>query len=177
MVRNISNMEDAKAILSTRISQNCIKDKLAWVHSKNGQYTVKTGYQKWHQTYVGNMGVQQSTGWSRLWRLEIPHKIKIFLWRLCRNNVPVRSVLRGKGVAVPIGCMMCVGDIEHLLHLFLDCEFAKECWHRMNLDFDNWAVENASEWLLHRLSRDTTDNLVKIAIVLWGIWFARNQKL
>lgn len=58
----------------------------------------------------------------------IPHKIKVLMWRLCRNNVPVRNLLRGKGVRVPISCVMCIGDVEHLMHLFLDCGFAKACW-------------------------------------------------
>ncbi|KAL8093924.1 hypothetical protein AgCh_035704 [Apium graveolens] len=61
-VRSVFNRADVNAILSTRIPQNCTTDKLAWVHSNDEQYTVKMGYQQWHNTYVGSMSVQQSVG-------------------------------------------------------------------------------------------------------------------
>lgn len=112
------------------------------------------------------MGLQQSKGWNRIWNLKVPHKIKIFLWRLCRNNVPVRNLLRHKGVPVPIGCVKCEGDIEHLLHLFFDCGFAQECWQQVGLNFDMREVESAPEWVLSKLSNETEDNLVNISVVL-----------
>lgn len=176
-VRNTFDLQDENAIVSTRIPQNCTSDRLAWVHSNDGQYTVKTGYKKWHQSFVGSMDVQQSNGWGRLWRLKIPHKVKYLLWRICRNTIPVRYRLRGKGVVVPIGCFMCTGDVEHLMHLFIDCTYATECWQRMGMVLNTWEIENASEWLLDKLNMESQENLVTIATVIWGIWFARNQKL
>ncbi|XP_074374427.1 uncharacterized protein LOC141714831 [Apium graveolens] len=72
--------------------------------------------------------------------------------RLCRNNVPVRYVLREKRVMVPIGCTMCTGgDIEHLIHVFFECGFAKACWQYMGVKYDMSAVDNAPEWLLTQL--------------------------
>lgn len=73
------NQTDADAILNTRIPPICTKDKIAWIHSNNGQYTARTGYRQWHKSFVGDFGVQQSKGWCRIWSLEVPHKIKIFL--------------------------------------------------------------------------------------------------
>ena len=93
-----------------------------------------------------NVEVQQIAGCGRLWNLDIPHKIRVLLWRLCRNNVPVRWRLRGKGVVVPIECVMCTGDVEHLLHLFFDCPFAKSCWQQAGLSYDMREVEDAREW-------------------------------
>ncbi|KAL8133871.1 hypothetical protein AgCh_009077 [Apium graveolens] len=112
------------AILATRIPQNCTKDRMAWFHSSSGHYTVKSGYQRWHLNHIGDLGLQQSRGWDMIWRLDIPHKIKIFLWRFCLNNIPVRNLLRGKVIPAPAACDMCVGDVEHLMHLFCDCSFA-----------------------------------------------------
>lgn len=82
------------------------------------------------QNNVGDIGLEHSKGWSRIWNLQIPHKIKYFLWRFCRKNLPVRNLLRGRSVVVPIVCAQCVGKIEHLLHLFFDCRFAQECWQK-----------------------------------------------
>lgn len=138
---------------------------------------MKTWYQKWYNNHVEIAGMQHSKGWSRIWSLEVPHKVKKFLWRFCRNNIPILILLRGKGVLVHITCPLCEGDVEHLQHLFFYCSYAKRCWQIVGLDYDLWSVENASEWLLDRLSNENTETLIKIAAVLWCIWFTRNKNI
>lgn len=93
-------------------------------------------------------------GWKRLWQLPIPHKIRVFLWRLCRNTIPVRYRLRGKGVPVTISCPMCTGEVEHLRHLFFECKFAKDCWRLVGLDFELQNMEYVSDWLVTFLASE-----------------------
>ena len=164
-------------LINTRIPATCITDRLAWTHSHNGQYTVKSGYYQWQKNHIVVAEIRQSRGWSKLWSLQIPHKMRVFLWRFCRNNIPVRYLIRGKGITIPICCPMCPGDVEHVLHLFFDCGFAKECWQIVGLSYNMWTVENAADWLLERLSTDSSEVLSKIATVMWGVWFARNKKI
>lgn len=45
---------DVAVILATRIPQNSTTDRLAWVQSADGQYSVKTGYKFWHAQNIGN---------------------------------------------------------------------------------------------------------------------------
>ena len=52
---------------------------------------------------------------------------------------------------------MCNKDVEHLLHVFMDCEFANECWRLMGAEFDFWTVESAPEWVLGRLESETSE--------------------
>lgn len=176
-IRNTFNNTDAEAILTTRTSQGSTEDRLAWVHSSSGQYTVRSGYQQWQLNHFRSGGIRQSNGWDMIWHLNVPHKIKIFLWRFARNTIPVRNLLRGKGIRAPVACAMCVGDVEHMLHLFLDCRFAAACWKRIGLGYDFAEVENASEWLLDRMENETSENKIKIVTVLWGIWYARNKRV
>lgn len=72
---------------------------------------------------------------------------------------------------------MCEGDIEHMNHLFLDCKYAKDCWLEVNLDFGAREEEYIHEWLLNMLAIAPEVVLIKIASVLWGIWFARNKRI
>lgn len=88
--------DDVELILQTRIPQNHMKDKVAWMHSSNGRYTVKTGYHYWVSQNFNMDGDANVIGWNRLWNLNLPHKLKTFLWRFCKNNIPVRKLLRGK---------------------------------------------------------------------------------
>lgn len=71
--------EDARCILATRIPLGPVKDRIAWTKSLDGQYSVKTGYQYWCDVHMCNTNVVQSSGWGKLWRLEVPHKVKTFL--------------------------------------------------------------------------------------------------
>lgn len=45
----------------------------------------------------------------------------------------------------------------------------------MGISYDMWAEEDASIWLLNKLSYECYDKLNIIAMTLWGIWFFRNK--
>lgn len=77
-VRSVFEEEDANLILATRIFENSVSDRLAWTKTIDGKYSVKSGYQLWHDNKVGTGNVVQSGGWSKLWKLDLPHKIKYF---------------------------------------------------------------------------------------------------
>lgn len=119
----------------------------------------------------------ESQGWNKLWNMQVPHKLKVFMWRFCRNNIPVRNLLRGKGVETTIMCPMCGIDIEHVRHLFFECLFAIECWQKVGLSFDMSDVEYASSCMLDVISKENAENIQRMAIVLSGIWFSRNKKI
>lgn len=176
-VRQAFSNTDAEVVLQVRIPQNNSRDRLAWTETSDGCYTVKSGYHFWQARSNLHPPVAHSVGWKRLWTLNVPHKIKIFLWRFCKNTIPVRILLRHRGVAVTIMCPMCNVDVEHMVHVFSDCCFAKQCWQEAGIINDMTHNEYASDWLNSKLALDNQENLTKIAMVLWGIWFARNKKV
>lgn len=90
--------------------------------------------------------------------------------------VPIKIKLRHKGITTPIGCSMCEGDIEHMLHVFFDCDFAKQCWSNARMDLNMSEVESAQEWLLEQLSHEPNEKLIIIDTVLWSIWFSTNKE-
>ncbi|XP_074352364.1 uncharacterized protein LOC141691531 [Apium graveolens] len=82
---------DATAILATNVPQRQVEDRIVWAKSLDRIYSVKTGYYFWQNLYAADSNCAQSEGWKRIWRLSIPHKVKISVWRFCRNNVLVFS--------------------------------------------------------------------------------------
>lgn len=64
---------------------------------------------------------------------------------------------------------MCGVDIEHLLHLFLDCNFAKDCWSVMGVQLDALQVEEAQTRVLDWLATESMEVRVQLAKLLWGI--------
>lgn len=78
--------EDVASILSIPLSRNGQGDRLVWHHSKNGAYTVRTGYgvvlglmengklgRKKHGASSSNSNLNQV--WNKIWSLEFPNKI------------------------------------------------------------------------------------------------------
>lgn len=45
----------------------------------------------------------------------------------------------------------------------------------MGLSYNMWEVDSAPEWLLDKLNKETSNNMIKIAMVLWGVRWARNK--
>ncbi|XP_074356080.1 uncharacterized protein LOC141695759 [Apium graveolens] len=121
--------------------------------------------------------LEESKRWGRLWQIQIPQKVKMFLWRVCQNYVPVHILLRGKGVNTPILCPLCGVDVEHSRHIYLECSYAEGCWNELGLGFDMSRILSCSEWLLNTLAVKSYEKLAQIATVLWGIWAARNMKV
>lgn len=108
-------------------------------------------------------------GWKRIWHLKIPQKIKVFIWKFCRNVVPVRRRLGSRGIRIPITCPMCLVDLEHMAHLFIDCVFAQGCWDHVSVSYDWSVVEYAHDWLLDKINYAPMEELIKICVVLWGV--------
>lgn len=86
-----------------------------------------------------------------------------------------------KEVSIPMMCPMCDSDIDHLLHLFFDCNFAKQCWQKTGLYIDMSVVKDAPLWLIDKLrlvqTSEASDIFIKIATIILGIWFLKNKKV
>lgn len=143
----------------------------------NGQYNVKMGYQMWHNFSIGTATVTQANGWSKIWHLDVPHKVRIFLWRICRNSMPIWKRLSSKIVSLPIIYSMCNSDIEHSLQIFFKCPFVNMCWQYAGRSYDMHLVEYAPDWLFQKINGASHDEIILIAKVLWDIWFFRNKKV
>lgn len=70
---------------------------------------------------------------------------------------------------------MCVGEVEHLRHLFFECSFSKECWQLVGLNFEEHDMDYVSDWLVSFLASGPLKELFTMSAVLWGIWYARNK--
>lgn len=71
--------KDAKEILAIQIPQRQVRDRGVWSSSIDGVYNAKAGYQFGYEQKFGNCTIPQNRGWSKIWHLTIPHKMKIFL--------------------------------------------------------------------------------------------------
>lgn len=81
--------------------------------------------------------------WKVLWKLKVPPKVKVFLWRSARNCPPTKSNLLSRGIYVGGECYFCGGGYETVWHSLVDCPFTIACWNSINLENILYqAVEN-----------------------------------
>lgn len=98
------NRDDVALILSIPLSKTGCCDKLVWPHIVNGDYLVKSGYRVvvslMENGALGRKGRgapsenrKHNQVWNKIWSLQVPNKIKIFIWRCCNNALAVRRNL------------------------------------------------------------------------------------
>ena len=84
------------------------RDKLIWPFTPSGQYTVKLGYRFLDE---GSTSVQASADdslfWKKIWDLEVPNKVKNFVWRACKEALPTKENLYRRKIAQNALCENC----------------------------------------------------------------------
>ncbi|XP_026452083.1 uncharacterized protein LOC113352483 [Papaver somniferum] len=87
-------------IVTIPLSQLCIPDRKAWDLSKNGKFTSKSAY-------MGLRGLRPSPCknlWMRIWKVRIPYRIQVFLWKAARNALPSRTILHTRMPMQTVDC-------------------------------------------------------------------------
>ena len=88
--------EDAEAICRIPLSHRQVSDYIFWLHTEDGVYSCKSGYQVARQLLREDGWTECSSGpsgkqvWSKLWHLRVPNKIKVFGGRACQEILPTR---------------------------------------------------------------------------------------
>ncbi|XP_026455364.1 uncharacterized protein LOC113356439 [Papaver somniferum] len=71
------------------------KDKLIWLPDRKGQFTVKSVYNvlsRGTNLTAGSNTVPAQVRKS-LWKVQLPHKVKLFAWKCIRDIIPTRDKL------------------------------------------------------------------------------------
>lgn len=153
---------------------NSNEDKLVWVHNNN-LFTSKECY----LSMVANLN--QSAFWKTLWKIRVPPKVLIFLWKIEHKILPINLLLSSR-LHLPASCKWCGYQEESLDHLFLRCELASWCWSYLvkscgcNYPLDYNAPFSLSSIMSCKNSYfDSRAWRILISVVLWTIWLGRNE--
>lgn len=121
--------EDVAEILKIPLPNQQSEDEVLWHFDKRGEYSVKSGYQLALRIKFPNeasCSINSSKQWNALWTLEIPEKIKIFMWMAAKNLLPsAENLWKRKIVQEPI-CQRCKRSVESICHALLECKAAKK---------------------------------------------------
>lgn len=161
-------------ILSIPISDN-VEDKWYWRKERYGQYSVKSAYIFMQESKPQSNLFGNSDFWKRMWNLQIPPKIKTFMWRAITGCLPTKDALRVKHVNVTVECPLCNYADESVAHVFLKCSFASLCWNAMGFDTNDSEHESFGEWVSGIFNQWSSEKHQLGATLCWTIWKCRND--
>ncbi|KAM1759921.1 hypothetical protein ACFX12_002853 [Malus domestica] len=187
------NQDEVRQILSILLSKSGCCDKLVWHYTVNGDYSVKTGYgvamNLMENGALGRKGrgarsehCTNNLVWKQIWRLQVPNKIKFFIWKCCNNALAVRHNLQRRHMRVENICGVCNTFDEPENHLFFNCEFSHRFWFCSPLHLNSRELAGADflgSWDKICTRVKNTDKgeeiLQKFVFSLWRLWKNRNE--
>ena len=104
--------------------------------------------------------------WQHIWKLQLPGKVRMFLWRLTHNILPTLLNIKRKHIELDTRCPKCQRLDEDGGHLFLKCKKVKAIWREQNLEDVRVAL---CEW------PDAFDVMRHIYLLASDWWTTRNK--
>lgn len=97
------------------------EELLSW-NKDTGQFTIQKCY-----SMLEN-GINIEGPWSVIWKLKVPNKVKLFVWKICHRILPTRARLTVRLKREIQACLFCHEGSETIDHLFWSCPRSKELW-------------------------------------------------
>lgn len=190
LVNTLFMSNEANVITGLPLSCFGAADKLVWHWSKNGLFSIKSAcYQALevlrdqkriprHTRHTREGSTQSKIPWSKIWKIDIPNKVKVFLWKVCNNILPTNALLHQRHCNDSPSCSIYGNANEDVRHVLLNCRVAKKVWKF-------WSRAHETEWIYQTRSfTDTLQEIIEtkdnedfacIAVLMWQIWFNHNR--
>ncbi|XP_031116600.1 uncharacterized protein LOC116020256 [Ipomoea triloba] len=166
--------EDIKPKMETIMVHNGDDaDETFWNPEASGKFSISSAYFliKGYQTNL------QDHIWKKIWNLEVPNKLKTFLWIAMHDRVMGNAERKRRGLTLEGCCDLCPGHLESADHILRSCSRAKEIWLAYasreqrskwrHLDFRRWIINNVTE---HVAGEGTGEWSRRFAIIVWWLW-------
>ncbi|KAH9748984.1 putative reverse transcriptase/RNA-dependent DNA polymerase [Citrus sinensis] len=162
VVADIFNSRDRDLIFRIPLGSRWDVDTWYWLPDSKGLYMVRSCY----RMLDSMLSPPCNSAWRKLWQLPVPAKVKNFLWRAMANVIPTSDNLLQRRVEVQTLCPLCHSSSESIFHILISSVigFNGTCLH-----FDQWLEE--------LLGRCNLDECSLAAMICWGLWLNRNNKV
>ncbi|KAG7567314.1 Reverse transcriptase zinc-binding domain [Arabidopsis thaliana x Arabidopsis arenosa] len=162
-------------------------DSHLWSPTKDGNYSVKSGY--WTAT---NMAINDETPQpplahspdiaASIWKLSITPKLKHFLWRVASKAIGTAENLRRRNINVNPYCSHCCNVLETCDHTFFTCPYAVSVWRAAGLPINQLCDPDTTiEDKLRQLFKINNDGHINRSTrflpfwIMWRLWKGRNN--
>lgn len=170
---------DITRAIKVPLDPSKVEDISFWCFSKDERFTVRSCYH--HIFSRETINEVSSSGhslafspeeWRWIWGLQLPPKIRTFLWRACNDFLPMSSTLTRRHLGGDPYCPLCYTSLESTAHPFFECSRLVKIWkaESFNIVLPR-SHTNFVEWL--RFLHSRLDNWVftLACVVCWRIIF------
>ncbi|XP_048420057.1 uncharacterized protein LOC125468410 [Pyrus x bretschneideri] len=176
--------DDLALIQTISISRFGCVDQRIWHYTKNGLYSVRSGYHVAMDMIKNGELVRKGSGmssnpdtlrgvWRRIWSVMVPHKLQVFTWKACRNALVVRHNLERRRIRVVNKCDFCFSFIVNSTVFFLFGTSLQLNMARLG------ANDFLEEWqqIVQRTKKevDAEALLQHVVFGFWRIWKCQNE--
>ncbi|WVZ79506.1 hypothetical protein U9M48_027078, partial [Paspalum notatum var. saurae] len=156
--------------------QPSIEDSVTWKFTHTGEYSSGSAYKA---QFIGSIATNFK---DLIWALWAPSKCKFFSWLAIQNRIWTSDRLQARGWANPGQCPLCRHTTESIVHLFVECRFARRIWREIScwtailgLDPTTWGHSDN----LHHcgIPIRIQKGLRTLMILCWEIWKERNNRV
>jgi hypothetical protein len=133
---NFLKWDGEKVVRKIAILSRSYPDCWAWSKEKSGSFSIRSAYrmlinmsnqrEAWLEGTLGNSDPRkESDGWRKLWKHEIPPKLRIFAWRIARQSLPTSEVAHHRHIADEATCLICGFAEDSWRHSLMECGMAR----------------------------------------------------
>lgn len=163
-------IEDKEQLILIEPTPKAQCDAWTWKENSTGCYTVRDAY-----GWLNARGrvVAGNTGWSWIWKLKVPEKIRLFVWRVLQGAVQTNEKRFSCHLTDSPTCTRCSAQVEDRLHCLRDCPHSRELW--LKLGAHSWPGFNGTDVVAWMTRMARGGHISKFLAGVWGVWRWRNN--
>ena len=170
----------AQQIKAIPLCRTVMRDCLVWPRTRDGNYSVKTGYQLLGELEnkgeaLGSNSNNLRSFWKGIWNMRIPNKIKNFCWRACTESLPTLVNLHRRNVVNSPVCNSCDLNRETVLHALWECDQIQICWGRGFNKVRQAQMQLGSFSDLVFAVKQYEEDIELFTVIAWFFWCRRNK--
>lgn len=164
------------------------EDFFSWRFNKSGNFSVKSAY--WlacdlktkmnHPEVLALPSVNPLK--DQVWKVKTVPKIRIFLWKVLNEALPVASALMKRGMKTDQRCQTCGFEGEDINHVLFTCHVARQAWAMSEIPsapngFHPSSIYENINYLFGLLKNrmGVLENKRAWPWLLWRLWKSRNE--
>ena len=175
ILADLFNERDRRLIMQIPLCNGIKPDSWFWFGDKKGEYTVKSGYRRLLSSRnVISLGGTSGL-WKTIWGLEVPNKVKNFIWRAIVNCLPTKLALKRKHIDISEIGSICNDNVEDVVHILIKCPFARRVWNVSRIGDRSGGSVAMEDWW-NQLIQGKDKMITNLAaMVSWSLWNNRND--
>ena len=132
LVRQLFLSIDVDIILQIPLCTSWPEDKLIWHYTADGLFSVRSAYHllrtKMKPDTPSSSGGLGQALWRRIWKMDVPPRIRLFGWRIGPGVLPTRSNFASRIPGFDMRCALCGHLEDNDVHALFECPMAVEIW-------------------------------------------------